>query len=198
MVNKLICITVCAFSKERWSTSLWRGKRTSQKLLKCQANPWTPLIHLMKNNIQVIKCLLTIKKKPSLVMKSQCLRKQLITVSVNSFHQATDRSWEEPFSNHPITDIAVESFIYTWSDRGKMFGLSSPSPPRKAVEYLEVPTCEVAVCKSHQMKPFPTWFCSYFQYTCSKMFCCDKLLDLLWILSTWTLAQICMHLFVHQ
>lgn len=94
--------------------------------------------------------------KPSLVMKSQCLRKQFITVSINSFHQAIDRSWEEPFSNHLITDIAVESFIHTFSDKGKLFALSSPSPPSKAVECLEVSTREVAVCKSHQAKPVIT------------------------------------------
>jgi len=34
-----------------------------------------------------------------------------------------------------------------------MFVLSSPSPPRKAVEYLEVPACDVAVSKSRQTKP---------------------------------------------
>lgn len=89
-------------------------------------------------------------------MKSQFLRKQLITVTVDPFHQAIDRSWEEPFNNHLITDILVESFSYTWSNKGKMFGLYSPLPPSKAVEYLDVSTCEVAVCKSHQAKTVTT------------------------------------------
>lgn len=154
MVNKLICITAFAFGKERWSTSLWRGIRIIQKLFKCQPNPWMPLMHLMKKNIQLIKCLLT-AKEISLVMKPQCLRKQLTAVSVNSFHQTAVRSWEEPFSNHLITDTGLDSFIFTWSDKVKMFVLSSPSSPSKAVEYLEVSTCECDVTVYKSPKTIP-------------------------------------------
>lgn len=134
-----------------------RGKRIIQKLFKCQANPWMPPMHLMKNNIQLIKCLLT-TKEILLCHEVSMPEKTTYPVSVNSFHQDIDRSWEEPFSNHLITDTGVDSFIYTWSDKGKMFVLSFPSPPSKAVEYLEVCTseCEVAVCKSHQTKPVIT------------------------------------------
>lgn len=154
MVSKLICIIACAFSKERQFISLWRGKGISHKLLRCPANHWVLPMHVMKNNIQLIESS-DLERNPLLSLS--CLKKQFITVSINSFHQAIDRSWEEPFSNHLITDMAVESFIYTFSDKGKLFALSSPSQHHsKAVECLEVSIREVAVYKSHQAKPVIT------------------------------------------
>lgn len=86
-----------------------------------------------------------------------------------------------------ITDTAVESFIYTFSDKGELFALSSPSPLSKALECLEVSTREVAVYKSHQAKPviiesisslglFLFHICKMFHFDTS----CDKVLDFSW------------------
>lgn len=55
MVSKLICIIACAFSKERQFIPLWRGKGISHKLLRCPANHWVLPMHVMKNNIQLIR-----------------------------------------------------------------------------------------------------------------------------------------------
>lgn len=126
---------------------------------------------------------------------SHLIRNPLLPWRLNAWENNLSLSEWIPFirplievKNHLaiITDIAVESFIYTFSDKGKLFALSSPSPLSKAVECLEVSTPEV-VYKSHQAKPVITESISslgLFLFHICKMFhfdtSCDKALDFSW------------------